>query len=474
MNYKNNIKKIIIEYILILLFSLSVNIVFAQSSQDHNHNYEHSHSLDSHTHSHLPVDYNFHSDSDQYTPPDTDDDGYIWWKGNLHTHTLWSDGDQFPEVVTEWYYENGYHFLALSDHNVLSRGKRWINPDEIPHRAGDAFELYQERFGNDWIETEKVGGQMKVQLKPLNEVRALFEESGRFLMIESEEITEHNHYSIHVNATNVLEFIEPQIGENVEETIRLNLDAVIEQREETGQAMIPHLNHPNFQHAVTAENMAYVENLRLFEVYNGHRSVYNFGADDGVKDLDRIWDIVLTIRLGELKLNPVYGLAVDDAHNYEKSNSDISKPGRGWVMVRSRFLTPEHIVNALEKGEFYSSSGVKMKRISTKENQYEVEVEPENGVNYTIQFIGTRQGYDKSSKPYVDVEGQERDDRTRRYSDDIGEVLQETVGTEATYRFEGDELYVRVKIISSKLKENFFIEGEREKAWLQPILPMLN
>ena len=21
-----------------------------------------------------------------------------WWKGNLHTHTLWSDGDDFPEM----------------------------------------------------------------------------------------------------------------------------------------------------------------------------------------------------------------------------------------------------------------------------------------------------------------------------------------------------------------------------------------
>jgi len=24
-----------------------------------------------------------------------------WWKGNLHTHTFWSDGDDFPEMVAE-------------------------------------------------------------------------------------------------------------------------------------------------------------------------------------------------------------------------------------------------------------------------------------------------------------------------------------------------------------------------------------
>ena len=45
-----------------------------------------------------------------------------WWKGNLHTHTLWSDGDDFPEMVVDWYKSRGYDFLALSDHNTLQLG----------------------------------------------------------------------------------------------------------------------------------------------------------------------------------------------------------------------------------------------------------------------------------------------------------------------------------------------------------------
>lgn len=56
----------------------------------------------------------------------TDEDALHWWKGNLHTHTFWSDGDDFPEMVVRWYKEHGYHFLALSDHNRLSRGQRWM------------------------------------------------------------------------------------------------------------------------------------------------------------------------------------------------------------------------------------------------------------------------------------------------------------------------------------------------------------
>ena len=60
-----------------------------------------------------------------------------WWKGNLHTHTLWSDGDDFPEMVAEWYRTRDYNFLALSDHNVLSQGMRWMKAVDIQRRGGE-------------------------------------------------------------------------------------------------------------------------------------------------------------------------------------------------------------------------------------------------------------------------------------------------------------------------------------------------
>jgi len=47
-----------------------------------------------------------------------------WYKGNLHTHTYWSDGDEFPEVVLNWYKTNNYQFIALSDHNTIAPNSR--------------------------------------------------------------------------------------------------------------------------------------------------------------------------------------------------------------------------------------------------------------------------------------------------------------------------------------------------------------
>ena len=40
-----------------------------------------------------------------------------WYKGNMHTHTLWSDGQAFPEQAVDDYQQRGYHFLSLTEHN---------------------------------------------------------------------------------------------------------------------------------------------------------------------------------------------------------------------------------------------------------------------------------------------------------------------------------------------------------------------
>ncbi|KAA0236909.1 MAG: hypothetical protein EDM74_10820, partial [Armatimonadetes bacterium] len=111
-----------------------------------------------------------------------------WWKGNLHTHTLWSDGDDYPEMVADWYKRNGYHFLALSDHNVLSVGEKWFDLSGTRGR-GAVLAQYIQRFGEDWVRTRVRNGKVEVRLRTLSEIKRLFEEPSRFLMIQSEEIS---------------------------------------------------------------------------------------------------------------------------------------------------------------------------------------------------------------------------------------------------------------------------------------------
>lgn len=391
-----------------------------------------------------------------------------WWKGNLHTHSLWSDGDDYPEMIVEWYQREGYHFLALSDHNVLLEGQKWV---DATNNAGGAraLERYIARFGNAWVEQRQAGDRLQVRLKPLGEFRHLFEEPQRFLLLPAMEITDrHLAAPVHINATNLRDHVPPRSGSSVYEVMQNNVNAVLEQREATGQLMFPHLNHPNFVWGVTAEELMRVEGERFFEVYNGHPAVRNEG-DDQHTGTERMWDIILTWRLAVLGLEPMFGLATDDSHHYHEQAVGKSNSGRGWVMVRAAYLTPEHLIRALEAGDFYASSGVLLHQLERTADTLKLEIAAESGVRYRTQFIGTRKNFDRTNTPVRNAAG-EALRVTHRYSDEVGEVLAEVIGTSAAYTLKGDELYVRAKVISSKVKSNPYAEGEFEAAWTQPLI----
>ena len=382
-----------------------------------------------------------------------------WWKGNLHTHTLWSDGDDYPEMVAEWYKTNGYHFLAISDHNILLAGEKWSLVRDTA-KAKLAFEKYRARFGDDVV-TRTNEGKVEVRLANLDRIKGIFEEASRFLMIPGEEISaSFEKLPIHVNATNLRDFIKPRTGTSVYDVMQKNIDAVLEQREKTGQPMIPHLNHPNFHYAVTAEDLMKVEGERFFEVYNGHPAVFNDG-DATRPGTERMWDIILAWRLGVLKMEPMYGIAVDDTHNYHDMSPRNANAGRGWIMVRAGELSPEALIQAMEEGDFYASTGVVLEELRRTKETLGLRVKPEPGVMYTIQFIGTLESAlqkDAGGEPHVDPA-------------EIGQILYEEKGTAATYKLKGNEMYVRAKVISSKPKENSPVAGEMERAWIQPIIP---
>ena len=58
--------------------------------------------------------------------------GKRWYKGQLHTHTCWSDGRALPEQAAQAYLDAGYDFLAITDHNRIgSDPDRWMPVGEL-------------------------------------------------------------------------------------------------------------------------------------------------------------------------------------------------------------------------------------------------------------------------------------------------------------------------------------------------------
>ncbi len=394
-----------------------------------------------------------------------------FWKGNLHTHSLWSDGDDFPEMIGEWYRTRGYNFLALSDHNILSEGPKWMKHSAIVKRGGeDALAKYEARFGGGWVETrgDKNTDNFEIRLKPLSEYRTLVEERGKFLMIQSEEISDKAEgLPIHINAANIVELVQPLGGKTVRETIEANVRAVEDQAQRKGREIFVHLNHPNFGLAITAEELAEVVSEHFFEVYNGHPGV-NHEGDKDHPSVERLWDIANTIRLAQLQAPPLMGIGTDDTHDYHGQPG--ARPGRSWIMVESRDLSPEHLIRALKAGRFYASSGVELEsfRYDAATKEYKIVIQGEQGVKYSTEFIGTMKDADFSSTPALDKDGKPIR-ATRKYSGEIGKTLSKVEGTTATYKLTGQELYVRATVTSDKPHPDPSFKSQTEQAWVQPV-----
>jgi hypothetical protein len=394
-----------------------------------------------------------------------------WWKGNTHTHTWWSDGDSPPESVAAWYLERGYHFLVLSDHNRMQEGQVWYPVDTDAKRQ--ALARYREQFGPDWVESREREGVTEVKLKSLDEFRTLFEGKDRFIFIRGMEVTDRSDaHPVHLNGVNLERSIVPQGGSSVAEVLQKNVDAIAEQGRRTGRPMFTHVNHPNFFYAITAEDLVALDHGPgdgFVEVYNGHSGVRNHG-DAHHASTERMWDIVLARRLAERRTTLMYGVATDDSHEYTQWGLRRTNPGRGWVMVRAPRLTPDTITAAMKRGDFYNSTGVYLERLSVQDKTIEIDVRPEPGVTYTIEFIGTRRGVDLGGKtppaPPADSPGRV----SLQYGDRVGETLQRVEGARARYVAKGDEIYVRARVTSTRLHPNPFAKGDREMAWTQPLV----
>ncbi|MCO8121364.1 hypothetical protein NHH03_06415 [Stieleria sp. TO1_6] len=383
------------------------------------------------------------------------DDELRWWKGNLHTHSLWSDGDQFPEMIADWYRDHDYQFLALTDHNVLSEGMRWMDLEKVIARSDDGVvDRYRERFGDHWVQTREspTTGQMEIRLKPLNEFRHLLEQPREFLLIQAEEISDRAEgRPVHINATNIADVLAPAGGETVREAMQNNLRLILEHEKSHGREVLPHINHPNFGYAMTAEDLAAVISEQFFEVYNGHPGVNQLGDKDH-PGIEQMWDMVNAIRCGEANVPPMMGIGTDDSHEYHGKRG--ARPGRGWVMVRSRFLTAEHLIAAMKRGDFYASSGVSLQSVDfdAESGTLAVKIDAQNGATYRTDFIAT-----------LRADGSDAD------SDRIGVTVASHTGDSATYTMTGKELYVRALVTSDQDHHDPSFENQKQQAWTQPV-----
>lgn len=374
-----------------------------------------------------------------------------WYRGNTHAHTLWSDGNGAPELVTAWYRDNGYDFAALTDHDVWLEGERWFPIDDP--RDGrlktQHVEALRERFGADSVRVREFEAGSRMRLATLAELRERFEIPGEFLLIGGEEITDGlPGKPLHVNGLGLAERIDPRGGATVAEVLERDMSAVHEQGRRLGNTVLAHVNHPNFGWALTAEDLAELRAERFLEIFNGHPGV-NDPGDETRPSTERLWDLANAGRRFGNGLPLLLGVATDDSHDYHSFGPGRVNPGRGWVMVRAEELSSEALLTAMRAGDFYATTGVVLDDVRFDGRTLTVDVAAREGAQHTVRFLGCRP-----------VAG----------GVEVGVVLAETTEDPAVYRVRGDEGFVRAHVTSTQPVDSpRLAAGETAQAWTQPV-----
>ena len=266
-------------------------------------------------------------------------DNYKPYKGNLHCHTLVSDGrTDFAEMIEE-HYSLGYDYLSITDHGVMSYS--WTELNTVPYmtvpgkkEVGDIFfkptPLTEERF--EEITTPGADGKTMIMIP------------------NGIELNPTSFNNAHVNAWFGAYGNGVMGGTSDYET-------AIRGAEEGGAISV--INHPGEYTDARHEDdpeLAYNEDYdyqvnkftNLLLKYNSCIGIDVNSKGDGRTRNDRkLWDRLLQNCIPNGR--NVFAIASSDAHS-------ISATDTGWTISMLPQLTADNVRESLELGTFFAGS----------------------------------------------------------------------------------------------------------------------
>lgn len=229
-----------------------------------------------------------------------------FYKGNLHTHSNRSDGGLDPEEVCRRYREQGYDFLALTDHFVGIFNYPIV--DTTPFRT-NAF-------------TTILGAEVH---------------SGRM----------RNGELWHLVAIGLPADFEPphapKLWPSPEDVEKAESAATLARRAVEAGAFVA-IAHPQWS-GLSLEDALEIDAAHAVEIYN-HGCAIDSDRSDGTVMLDMLLERGRRLTV----------CATDDAH-FRGAGSEAQDAFGGWTMVKAGTLTPEALLESLRAGRHYASQG---------------------------------------------------------------------------------------------------------------------
>lgn len=246
------------------------------------------------------------------------------FKANLHSHSNLSDGRLTPEALAVAYKAQGYSILAITDHEAPYDHSRLSSPDFLMLTGYEAY----------------IRPSASCQLDPYGpeiHLNLLAKEPHNTCFVNYDP--EFCKYMPHALAES-----RPQAGSlGPRQYDREYIRRFIRDAIQAGYLVT--YNHPNWSMEEPEEILHY-EGFFSLEIFNTGSMVIN-GHESNLGLYDRL------LRHG--KFPYVHG--ADDNHNKHPFGDPLCDSFGAWAMVIAPELSYPAIIRALEKGDFYASTG---------------------------------------------------------------------------------------------------------------------
>lgn len=277
------------------------------------------------------------------------------YKANLHCHSTISDGKLTPAELKEAYKNHGYSILAITDHEVTCDHSAMTEPDFLMLTGYEAY--------------------IRVSHK------------GKYNIYEPE---------VHINLfakdphnVGIVNFNDPYCKYVKDPAEREKLVKVgsQEQREYSVEYINKFVQDAKDNGYLCAHNHATwsLETAEQIAAYRGFFSMemcnYSSFVINRMEYNAPLYDRLL--REGQR----IYCHSADDNHNGVSFDHPACDSFGGFAMVLAKELTYPAVIEALEKGAFYSSMGPKILELTVDGNMVHIETEP---VQQITLFYGAK------------------------------------------------------------------------------------
>ena len=277
----------------------------------------------------------------------------VWLKGSTHVHARPSgdSSEPIPHVI-QWYEAHHYDFIVLTDHNRVS---------EV---AGDTQ-------GQIAVRAPATGLIVLAGIELTHNPTGCLPQGDK-----------RKRCRIHVNALGVtgrpggkLEWADRKSHQRID-----MYQAALVASKALGTGVVQ-INHPQWLWGMTGDLLAQIarRGAHLVEIENSQFVKWGLGDKDH-PSMEAIWDTALAQGV------EMWGVASDDAHDYNGKKTAKYPAGGAWVVVKAR-REPQAILDALASGHFYATTGISLDHAEVDAGDLVVGVAASESGQFAIQWI---------------------------------------------------------------------------------------